>query len=76
MLGHELLQHYRRMTPRERIAEMRELIEVAERALGVLAPQEVRRRFEAADRIREASKRALLERLARLDEGRAAAAGQ
>lgn len=76
MLSRNALEHYRRMTPRERIAEMRELIGVAERALLVLPPEEARRRLAAADRIREASKRAFLEGLRRLDEGRGRPPGE
>ncbi|GEM_PF-5540699 len=69
MLSRDALEHYRRMTPRERIAEMKELIGVAERALAVLPPGEAARRLAAADLIREKSKKALLAGLRRLDEG-------
>lgn len=73
MLSCETLEHYRRMTPRQRIAEMVELIDVAERALRVLPPEEAQRRLAAADTLREHSKIALLEALKRLGEGRGSA---
>lgn len=56
-------EQYRRMTPKERIDEMRELLDVAEAALRVHAPEEIRRRMEAADRIRRNSLDAFLEGL-------------
>lgn len=64
MLSPAMLDHYRRMTPRERIAEMRALSEVALRSLMVLPPEERARRLAAEDRIRRASIEALLEGLA------------
>lgn len=76
MLSRNALEHYRRMTPSERIAEMKELIGVAERALLVLPPEEAQRRLAAADRIREASKHAFLEGLRRLEEGRGRPPGE
>jgi hypothetical protein len=66
MLHAAQIEQYRMMSPRERIAEMRALIALAERAMRVLPPEEMERRLQAADRIRERSKRALLERLSEL----------
>jgi hypothetical protein len=64
VLSPSMLDHYRRMTPRERIAEMRSLSDVAFRALMVLPPEERARRLAAEDQIRQASIDALLEGLA------------
>mgnify|MGYP001602391085 CR=1 FL=1 len=57
MLSREAIKHYRRMTPRVRIAEMKELLNVAARALRLLPPGEAERRLEAADRLRKEPKR-------------------
>lgn len=65
-----MLDHYRRMSPRERIAEMRALEAVAVRALMVLPPEERARRLAAEDRIRRASIESLLEGLAAAKRGR------
>lgn len=67
MLSVQALDHYRRMTPAERIAEMCALLDVAERALEARAPEEIARRFAALDRERMRSKAALLAGLARLE---------
>jgi len=64
------------MTPRERIAEMKDLIDVAERALLVLSPTERLRRYAAADKLREESRAALLAGLRKLEEGCGTAAGK
>ena len=66
MLHAAQIEQYRRMSPREKIAEMRALLAVAERALRLLPAAEMERRLRAADRIRERSKRALLEKLSEL----------
>ena len=63
MLSPQQFGAYRNMSSRERIAEMRELPRVAERALAALVPQEAGRRLQAADRIRRESIVALLEGL-------------
>ena len=70
MLSAVMLEQYRRMTPAERIAEMRALMDVAARALQVLPPAERARRFAAEDRLRRASIEALLSGLASLAEER------
>ncbi len=67
-----MLAQYRAMSPKERFAEMRSLMDVAERALSVLAPEERARRLTAEDRIRQASKQALLRGLAAAEEARRA----
>jgi hypothetical protein len=64
MMSAHMLEQYRRMTPRERIAEMRALMDVAARALRVLPPEERARRLAAEDRLRRSSIEALLRGLA------------
>lgn len=66
MMSRQMLDHYRRMTPAERIAEMRALLDVAERALRARGPEGIARRIEALDRERLRSKEALLAGLRRL----------
>jgi hypothetical protein len=66
MLSPHMLEQYRRMTPRERIAEMRALMDVAARALKVLPPDERARRLAAEDRLRRSSIDALLDGLTAL----------
>jgi hypothetical protein len=63
-----MLEQYRRMTPRERIAEMRALMDVAARALRVLPPEERAKRLAAESRLRRASIEALLDGLHALPE--------
>lgn len=67
MMSKQMLEEYRAMTPRERIDEMRALIDVAERALLVLPPEEMDRRLAAADLLRRKSIDALLTALRGLD---------
>lgn len=69
MLSPSMLDHYRRMTPRERIAEMRSLSAVALRSLMALPSEERSRRLAAEDRIRRASIEALLRGLAAAEAG-------
>lgn len=66
MLSAQALDHYRRMTPAERIAEMCALLDVAQRALEARTPEEIECRLAALDRERERSKAALRAGLARL----------
>jgi hypothetical protein len=73
MLSREAVEHYRRMSPRERIAEMKELLDVADRALRRLPRGEAARRLAAADRIHNESKSALLDALLRLETPRGSA---
>jgi hypothetical protein len=68
MMSAAMLEQYRRMTPRERSAEMRALMDVAIRSLRVLPPAERARRLAAEDRLRRASIEALLDGLASLAE--------
>ena len=70
MLSAAMLEQYRRMTPAERIAEMRALMAVAARSLEVLTPAERALRFAAEDRVRRASIEALLIGLAAQAEER------
>lgn len=63
-----MLEHYRKMSPRERIAEMSALNKVAWCALMSLPPEERERRLEAETRIRRESIKALLAGLAAADE--------
>lgn len=64
MMSAAMLEQYRRMTPRERIAELRSLMDIAARALRVLPAAERARRLLAEDRLRRASIEALLAGLA------------
>ena len=68
MLRQPEFEIYRRMTPREKIREMQELIRIAERALRAHPAHEIRRRLDAYDRIRRKSVDALLEKLSELDD--------
>ena len=68
MLSPTTLAQYRRMTPRQRIAEMCELLAVATRALDLLPPEERARRLAVEDRLRRESIDALLAGLARLED--------
>jgi len=70
MMSAAMLEQYRKMTPKERFAEFRALMEVAVRALEVLTPEERARRLAAVDRIRLASKEALLRGLAAAEAAR------
>jgi hypothetical protein len=60
MLSQHMLAQYRSMTPRERIAEMRELLRIATHALELLPPAECIRRLAVEDRIRRDSVDALV----------------
>lgn len=64
-----MLEQYRAMSPRERIAEMRALMDVAARALQLLPAAERAKRLAAEDRLRRDSIEALLRGLAALDDG-------
>ena len=66
MMSQAQLEAYRRMTPEERIREMRCLIDVSERSLRARGPEEARRRLEANDRMRRESKEAFLGGLERM----------
>jgi hypothetical protein len=64
MIRGVMLDAYRAMSPRQRLAEMRSLMEVAARALRLLPPDERARRLAAEDRLRRESIDALLRGLA------------
>ncbi len=66
MMSATMLEQYRRMTPKERITEMRALMDIAVRALQVLPAAERARRLAAETRLRRASIEALLSGLASL----------
>jgi len=70
MMSAAMLDQYRRMTPRERIAEMRALMDVAARALQVFPAAERARRLAAETRLRRASIEALLRGLASIADER------
>lgn len=57
------MEAYRRMTPAQRIAEMRALIDLSERALRARGPDDARRCFAVVDRMRAESKEAFLSAL-------------
>ncbi len=57
------MESYRKMTPAQRLAEMRVLIDVSERALRARGPDEARRRLAAVDRMRAESREAFLSAL-------------
>ena len=65
-----MLEQYRAMSPKQRIAEMRALIDVAARALRRLPAAERARRLAAEDRLRRASIEALLHGLAQQTDER------
>jgi hypothetical protein len=64
MIRRVMLDQYRAMSPRQRLAEMRSLMEVAARALRLLPPEERARRLATEDRLRRDSINALLRGLA------------
>jgi len=70
-----MLRQYRAMSPRERIAEMRALMDIASRALGRLPAEERARRLAVETRLHRESNEALLRGLARQEDGNGAPDG-
>lgn len=65
-----MLEECRRMTPKQRFAEMRALMDVVARVFHVLPPEERARRLAAEGRIRRASREAPLQGLAAAESAR------
>ena len=68
MLSPETLEHYRRMTPGQRLALTLELMQDAERYLLKGSPEQVRRKFEWINRQNDERNRAMLQAIARSEQ--------
>lgn len=65
MLSHETLEHYRRMTPGQRLALTLEMIREATPYLYKGTPEQIDRRFELLQRQNDERNRRMLEGIAK-----------